>query len=60
MARFNWGGPRGMDKVIHMVRKLARDYDIQYDDVRPLYEMLFDAKEFLDTGAYFLLRRDSE
>ncbi len=48
-----------MDKVIHMVRKLARDYDIQFDDVRPLYEMLFDAKEFLDSGA-FLFRRDSE
>ena len=60
MARFNWGGPRGMDKVIDMVRKLARDYNIDSDDVRPLYEMLFDAKKFLDSGAYFLSRRDSE
>ncbi len=59
MARFNWGGPRGMDKVIHMVRELAQDYDIPFDDVRPLYEMLFDAKKFLDSGA-FLFRGDSE
>lgn len=49
-----------MDKVIDMVRKLARDYNIDSDDVRPLYEMLFDAKKFLDSGAYFLSRRDSE